>query len=294
MRLHARVHRSRDGAEIAYRVRSGRDPWVLLHGLGCDGSMWDGVVAALPEGLGLLIPDIRGHGGSTLGFGVPSVELWAGDVAALIGREGLVRPALAGLSMGGYTAMALAALAPSLARGYAFISTAATPDDDAGRARRAAGLATLQRSGWRRFAEEMVPLLIDERRPDFARNRDLLMGMFPRAGAAGLAAALFALAHRLDRRAALAAIRRPSVVVVGEEDRLTPPDRARAIAAAIPGARLIVLPGVAHMSALEAPGEVARALAGLDPARAAGGAAGGAAIRGGGAGPAPPSGPLPQ
>ena len=69
-----------DGADIAYRIRRGRDPLVLIHGLGCDASMWDTVVAALPHDVGLVIPELRGHGGSTLGWLPPSVDQWADDV----------------------------------------------------------------------------------------------------------------------------------------------------------------------------------------------------------------------
>jgi pimeloyl-ACP methyl ester carboxylesterase len=88
--------------------------------------------------------------------------------------------------------------------------------------------------------------------------------MFVRAGDAGLAAALFALASRPDRRDMLPSLSAPVAVVVGDADVLTPPDRAREIAEAVPRGDLTVLPGVGHMSALEAPEEVAAALLRLD------------------------------
>jgi pimeloyl-ACP methyl ester carboxylesterase len=254
-----------DGAEITYRIRPGRDPWLLLHGLGCDASMWDGVVAALPPEIGLLAPELRGHGGSTLGWRLPSVEIWADDVAAVVEKAGLGRPAVAGLSMGGYTALSLAARHPGLARAYAFVSTAAGPDDEDGRMRRAQGLGTLKRQGWRVFAENLIPILLNERGAEFARHRAGLLEMFARAGDAGLAATLFALANRPDRRPILSSIGIPVAVVVGEADQLTPPPRAEEIASVIAGARLVVLPGIAHMSAMEAPREVARALLDLGP-----------------------------
>ena len=104
-----------DGARLTYRARPGRDPWILLHGLGCDASMWDGVVAALPGDVGLVIPELRGHGGSTLGWRTPSVDLWAEDVERIVWAEKLSAPAIAGLSMGGYTALAVADGFPKLA-----------------------------------------------------------------------------------------------------------------------------------------------------------------------------------
>ncbi len=270
--LRDETYRTPDGAEIAYRVRSGRNAWVLLHGLGCDASMWDGVVRALAPETGVLVPELRGHGASTLGWELPSIDRWALDVEEIVARERIERPAVAGLSMGGYTALAIAASFPGLARAFAFVSTTAAPDDDPGRQRRAGGLTTLRRGGWRALADGLVPSLLAEERLDFPENRSRILAMFERAGDAGLAAALFALANRKDRRLLLPTISVPSVAVVGSLDRLTPPDRAREIATGIPGAHLVEILGVAHMSAMEAPAEVARALAALRPPSGVGGA----------------------
>ncbi len=225
--------------------------------------MWDGVVAALPPTTGLLLPNLRGHGDSTLGWSLPSVERWAKDVIEIIAREGLSRPAIGGLSMGGYTAMAVAAMAPGAARAYAFLSTQARADDEVGRARRAEALATLQRGGWRALAEGMMGSLLREARPEFPALRERMLAMFARAGDAGLTAALLALANRPDRRADLRRVRVPCLVLSGEADTLAPPARAREIAGCLADARLVLLPEVAHMSALEAPRQVAQALAAL-------------------------------
>jgi len=161
--------------------------------------------------------------------------------------------------------MALAGLRPGRVRAWGFVSTQARADDDAGKRRRAEGLTLLRRQGWRAFADGLVPLLFAPARPDFATHRDRFLQMASRAGEVGFATTLYALANRPDRRGALAALREPAVAVVGAEDRLTPPDRAHEIAAIVPGCRAIVLPGVAHMSAMEDPDGVARALMG--PAR---------------------------
>ncbi len=257
MSLSGAVFATPDGAEIAYRIRPGRDPLLLLHGLGCDASMWDAVVAALPSDQGIVAPDLRGHGRSTLGWRAPSVDLWADDVVRLLRQKRIERPAVVGLSMGGYTAFAIAAAAPGFARAYAFVSTTAAPDDDAGRQRRAGGIATIRREGWRAYLESQIPSLLNPNRPNFPAHRERLDAMFARAGDSGLPPALMALAGRPDRRAMLMGIQAPSVVIVGAIDTVTPPDKARAIAAGIPGARLHVLDDVAHLSALEAPQKVA-------------------------------------
>jgi len=263
MKVETRIHRTGDGAEITYRVREGSSPWLLLHALGCDASMWDGVIAALPEETGLVVPELRGHGGSTLGWRSPEVELMARDVVEIATHERVMRPAVAGISMGGYVAMAVAALAPDLARAWAFVSTRARADDEEGRAGRAAGLETLRRRGWRSFAAGLMSVLLSEDHPEFPAHRERLMKMFSRAGESGLTWTLIALANRVDRLESLAGLRAPAVVVVGDADLLTPPDHAREIASAVPDSKLVLLPSVAHMSTLEAPRDVAAALAGL-------------------------------
>ena len=261
--LERSVFTTPDGAEIAYRIRRGRDWLVLIHGLGCDASMWDAVVAGLPADLGLVVPELRGHGGSTLGWRLPSVDLWADDVVRLLRQKGIEAPAIAGLSLGGYTAFGIAAAHPGFARAYAFVSTSSAPDDDAGKQRRAAAIAMIRTKGWRAFADAMIPSLLNDNRPQFPTHRDHLLSMFERAGDSGLPPTLMALAARPDRRAVLLTIRVPSIVIVGAVDALTPPDRARALATGIPGARLHVLDEVAHMSAMEAPHKVAGLLGSL-------------------------------
>lgn len=246
-----------DGADIVYSIRRGRDPLVLIHGLGCDASMWDGVVAALPYDLGLVVPELRGHGGSTLGWRAPSVDQWADDLVGLLRKNGIESPAIAGLSLGGYTALAIAAAHPGFARAFAFVSTTAAPDDDAGRLRRAAGIATIRREGWRRFAAALIPRLLNEKGPQFESHRKHHMTMFEHSGDSGLPPTLMALAARPDRSALLSSIRVPSIVIAGTADALIPPDAARELAAALPEAGLHLLDSVAHMSAMEAPVEVA-------------------------------------
>ena len=212
--LERSVFTTPDGAEIAYRIRRGREWLVLMHGLGCDASMWDAVVAALPADLGLVISEIRGHGGSTLGWRVPSVDLWADDVVRLLRQKGIEAPAIAGLSLGGYTALGIAAAHPGFARAYAFISTSAAPDDEAGKHRRAAAIAMIRTKGWRAFADAMIPSLLNDNRPQFPTHREHLLAMFEHAGDSGLPPTLMALAARPDRRAMLLSIRAPSIVIV--------------------------------------------------------------------------------
>jgi pimeloyl-ACP methyl ester carboxylesterase len=261
--LERSVFTTPDGADIVYRTRRGRSSLVLLHALGCDASMWDAVIAALPTDLGLVVPELRGHGESTLGWRQPSVDLWADDVVRILRQRRIDSPAIAGLSMGGYTALGIAAAHPGFARAFAFVSTTAAPDDEAGKQRRAAGITMIRQEGWRAYADALIPSLLNDNRPQFAAHRDHLLRMFERAGDSGLPPTLMALAARPDRRPMLLSVHVPVIVVVGAVDALTPPDRARAMATGISGSRLHVLDDVAHMSALESPQKLAGLLGAL-------------------------------
>ena len=250
-----------DGAGIACLFRDGRDPLVLIHALGCDGSMWDDVIAALPRERGLVVPDLRGHGGSTLGWRAPSVALWAEDVASAILGLPIERPVVAGISMGGYVALALAAAHPGLARAYAFISTTAEPDDDAARARRAGAIATIERKGWHAYLDGTMEKFLNPEDEKFTVHSRQLTVMFERAGDAGLPPTLMALAARPDRTPLLPSIAVPSLVVAGSADTLIPPEKTRAIADGIPGARFHLLEGAGHLTVLERPRAIAELLA---------------------------------
>jgi len=249
------VHLASDGAQLAYRVRPGRDPWVLLHALACDSTLWDAVVRALPEDVGLVIPEMRGHGGSTLGWELPSVDRFADDVLEVLEVEELHRPGVAGVSMGGYVALAMAAARPEMARSWVLVSTHARAEDAAGRAARAEALSLVDRQGWATWIEQAGARWVASNEHEVH-----LAGMAGRAGDAGLTVALLALANRPDRTAVLPRLTQPVLAVAGAADPITPLERMRELADAAPQGRLVVVPGAAHLVPLDAPQALASLL----------------------------------
>jgi len=249
------VHRVADGAHLAYRVRPGRDPWVLLHALACDSTLWDAVVRALPEEIGLVVPELRGHGGSTLGWELPSVDRFALDVLEVLDAEKIERPGIAGVSMGGYLALAMAAARPQTARAWVLVSTHARAEDAAGRAARAEALSLVDRQGWATWIEQVGPRWVASHGHDVH-----LAGMAGRAGDAGLAVALLALANRSDRTAVLPRLMQPVLAVAGAADPITPLEWMQELADATPQGRLVVLPGAGHLVPLDAPQALASLL----------------------------------
>lgn len=234
-------------------------PLVLLHGFPLDHSMWaaqrDALVAA---GFRVLVPDLRGHGKAPSGRGPATMAAMAGDVLRMTDRAGVRRFGVAGFSMGGYVAFELLRQAPERVAGLALVDTRAEPDSDEAKAARIQTAERVRKEGARALSDAMLPkMLTPHAQPEMRARVERVMLATPPEGAAQV---LLGMRDRMDARPLLKAVRVPTVVVVGSEDPVTPPDAARAMAEAVPGARLVVVEGAAHLAPVERPEEVARAL----------------------------------
>jgi pimeloyl-ACP methyl ester carboxylesterase len=241
-----------NGTELHYRdVGSSKDVVLLLHAFPLHSGMWTRLVAALEKRHRVIAPDYRGLGRSSVPPEALTMDIVAEDLRALLAHLRVERAAVVGLSMGGYAAFELYRRVPGLFRGLVLCDTKATADGEEARAARErfAQSAIERGLGW--VADEMVPRLL-RRAPDPAvvkEVRHLIAGGTP----AGVAAAQRGMARRPDSTATLASISCPALVVVGEEDGLTPPAEAEKMAAAVKGARVARIPEAGHLSNLEAP-----------------------------------------
>jgi len=232
---------------------------VFLHAFPLNAAMWAPQLRAVPDGWAAVAPDFRGFGGSTaddahLAREDARLEDYAGDVAALMDAVGASRAALCGCSMGGYAAFAVLRRLPGRVSGLLLADTRATADTQAARASRLVTLELLDRGGPATVAADMRSKLVGvttrDGRPEVLAAIDRMMA---EATASGTGCAVSRILNRPDATAELAAFRGPVAVVVGEEDLLTPPSEAAAMAAALPGATLVRIPGAGHLSNLEAP-----------------------------------------
>ncbi|HSF64821.1 MAG TPA: 3-oxoadipate enol-lactonase [Paracoccaceae bacterium] len=231
------------------------DALVFANSLGTDSRMWDEVIDALP-GRRCITFDKRGHGLSATPGAPWRVEDLADDLRALMDARGVGRAVIVGCSIGGIIAQALAVAHPGLVRGLVLSNTAAkvgTPEAWQARidAVRAGGLASIAGAVLERWFAPGF-LASDAVRP----WRQMLLGC-DAAGYAGTCAAL----AQADLRAHVGAIAAPVLMIAGSADQATPPDLVAETAAAIPGARLVVLEGSGHIPAIDAPDAVARAIA---------------------------------
>lgn len=237
-------------------------PLVLMHAFPLDSRMFDGIRPALAARTRLLTPDLRGFGaGPPLGAvaATPDLSVFADDLLADLDAAGIDRAVVGGVSMGGYVALNLLRRHPDRIAGLVLADTRSGADDDAARERRR-GAAERADRGEIASGPDAVAPLVAPGTPDLVRAQlAAIAGAVP---APTIAWGQRAMAARPDSTAALAAATVPVLVVVGEQDAVTPPEVARTMAAAAPEAELVELPGAGHLSPAEDPAGFADALIG--------------------------------
>src|SRR5580765_7918862 len=222
-----------NGVNLAVEVRGDGPAILFVHGYPFDRTIWRDQIDAL-EGYRRIAPDLRGMGESD-----------APDLAALLDTLGVDDVVLCGLSMGGYVIFEFLRQWRSRVRALILIDTRAEADGAEARRARDAAAATARESGAAAIADAMLPKLLAkstaERAPEIVEGVRRMITATPVAGIVG---ALAAMRDRHDSTALLPRLAGlPTLVIVGEEDAVTPPDGARRMAAAIPGARLVVISG---------------------------------------------------
>jgi 3-oxoadipate enol-lactonase len=234
-------------------------PCVLLHPFPFDRRYFAETARQIAGRARTIVPDCRGFGESELGGDFSITDL-ADDLAAILDHLRVERAVIAGLSMGGYVALAFAAKYPRRLLGLVLSDTRAGADSPETRANRDKDIEFVRNQGGTAFIERQLPKLVS------AAASETLRAEVKRLGdqkADAIVAALQALRDRPDRRAELAHIICPTLVLVGTDDVMTPPAEAAAMATAIPKAVLVELPGAGHLANLEAPGPFAQAIIGF-------------------------------
>ena len=234
----------------------GGEAVLLAHAIGCDHRMWEELGARLAKRYRVIAFDARGHGRSPLAHRPYTLEILADDARALMDKLGVVKAHWVGLSMGGMIGQAFALRHPARLLKLVIANSTAGYGAE-GRAMwqarmkqvREGGLASIRdASAARWFSEEF--------RSSRPQRVDEIMARFletPVEGYLGCCEAIAALDYADD----LIRIKAKTLVIAGEADVGTPPAMSQAIAAKIPGAKLAVIPGAAHLSVAEKPAEFA-------------------------------------
>ncbi|WP_354687466.1 3-oxoadipate enol-lactonase [Cupriavidus necator] len=246
-----RIHA--DGAELYVRVDGADGPWVILvHALAANHALWDATAQHLASRYRVVRPDLRGHGGSEAPLGPYTMVRLADDVVAVMDALQIPQAHVCGVSVGGMIGQTLALRHAERLLSLALVATSSHTPLEAhpmwhnrigqAEAHGMAGMAEATLDRW--LTEPFRASHPDE----VSRIRDMLMAT-PVRGYVGVAQAIMA----FDLGGALSRIHCPTLVVAGELDQGAPVSMAQSIASAIPGARLEVLPGAAHLVNVEQP-----------------------------------------
>ncbi|CAN7232736.1 alpha/beta hydrolase [Rhizobacter sp. LjRoot28] len=222
-------------------------PTVFVPGLFCTPRVYEAQLSALWTFGPVMVADHRGQ-----------------DSMAAIAR-GILAAAppvfgLAGISMGGYVAFEILRQAPDRVKRLALLNTSARPDTPEATERRRQQMADAESGKFDSVIETTYPKLVAPARAEDAALKAVVRAMGRETGAPAFIRQQQAILSRIDSRPLLPSIACPTLVLTGEHDQLIPPALSEEMAAAIPGARLVSVPDCGHLSTIEQPEAVNRAL----------------------------------
>jgi len=255
-------HIAISGATLSVSDVGQGSPILFVHGFPLDHSMWREQVADLSRDHRCIAPDLRGFGQSTVTEGKVTMEQFADDLAALLDELKITEPVvLCGLSMGGYIAWQFVRRHSDRLRGLILCDTRAVPDSTEAAANRLKLADDVVRTGPELVANTMLPKLFSDRESNRrSQLKDELRRVILATDSRGIAAASRGMAERADARPWLAAMTCPALVMVGEQDVISPPPEMSEIATALPHATFRVIPDSGHLAPLETPQPVNEAI----------------------------------
>jgi pimeloyl-ACP methyl ester carboxylesterase len=249
-----------NGHTLHYEESGRGTPLVLLHGFPLDLRIWTKQREALADQFRVITPDLRGFGQSASIATFTLAEL-AEDVHALLVELKALPCVLGGLSMGGYTVLEYVRKFPADLQGLILIDTKAEGDTPEGKQGRDKMIQLVREKGSPAVAEQMMPKMLapeaEKNRPAVARELRQIMENCPPLT---IEHALAAMRDRTDHTNNLPSIAVPTLIIVGDADAITPPKMAEAMNKAIPRSKLEIIHGAGHMSPMEQPEQVNRAL----------------------------------
>lgn len=224
-----------------------RVPLVLVPGLLCTRALWEPQITGLADVAHMMVADHTRHDTMT-------------GIAEAILAAAPHRFALAGLSMGGYIAFEILRLAPERVTKAALLDTGSRADTLERSAARRELIAAAERDGTRAVQDRLMPVLIHKERLTDKPLVEAILRMGEDTGIDAFRRQQMALMGRPDSRPMLKGIQCPVLVLVGREDALTPLELSQEIANGIPKAKLEIVSDCGHLSTMERPEAVNRAL----------------------------------
>jgi pimeloyl-ACP methyl ester carboxylesterase len=250
------IHIKSGDAQIAYEVLGTGPPVVLLHPFPAHHELWLPAAQALISRYQVILPDLRGHGDSSVGNGPATMEKHAADLARVLDHAEVGRAVFAGVSIGGYALFEFWRRYRGRVAALGLFNTKATADSPEAKAGRLQTAADVLERGTGPFFESMVPKLLGkttrESRPDLV---DGALRMMRKMSPENLAEVQRGMAERPDSVPDLKTINVPTLIVAGDEDALIGPQEADLMRQNIPSSELKIIRRAGHYSPWEKPSE---------------------------------------
>lgn len=247
--------------EIYYQVSGTGPDVVLLHPFPAHHGVWSPVAEMLSTRYRVITPDLRGLGRSAPGEGAATMEKHAGDLLRVLQNAGTDKAVFAGNSIGGYILFEFWRRFRERVRSLIFVDTKAGADTGEARKTRLAAAEDVLKRGTEPFIDSQLPKLLGEstrtNRPEVVQSAKSMM---MQASPAGIASVQRGMAERPDSTPMLPSINVPTLVILGEEDTVTPAEEMERIHRAIRGSTMRRVPKAGHFAPYEQPVEVHRAI----------------------------------
>lgn len=234
-----------------YTDQGAGTPVVWIHGFPLSSRVFQHQLEI--AGVRHIVPDLPGFGRSSYNPTISTIDDYARRVRSLVDQLDLQRVVFAGLSMGGYVCFSLARMAAERMLGLILIDTRETADTPEARKDRFATIEKVKQHGVSVVADSMLPKMLTRAAPPELIDdvRSIMTSCTPE----GVMTALRAMADRPDSADVLRRLRVPTLIVVGEEDPITPKSDAERMAGLQAQSTLVTIPRAAHLSNLERPRE---------------------------------------
>lgn len=225
---------------------------IFIHGFPFNKSMWNKQVEILIENYRIIAYDVRGHGSSSIGTDKFSIEIFVDDLLGLMDALKIEKAMICGLSMGGYIALNAVENFPKRFGALILCDTNCMADTPEAKVKRMISIENIENFGVEYFATESIKNLFAPE--SFVTNKEKIAAikeMIIGTSVESLSSTLTALSTRKDTCTGLANIRIPVLIVVGKEDKITPPDASRMMQRNIRGSILSIIEHAGHLSNIE-------------------------------------------
>lgn len=227
---------------------------IFIHGFPFNKEMWNRQLAALSESFRVIAYDVRGHGNSYSGTDDFSIELFVNDLLLLMDALEIEKTTLCGLSMGGYIALKAMENFPHRFDSLVLCDTSCAADSPEAKEKRMKAIEIIMENGVAKFADDSLknffaPESFIKKKEVIAEVREIMVNTTEKS----VIKTLLALSRRLETCSTLCKIKVPVLILVGEEDKITPPEAAQFMQNEIHGSVMSVIENAGHLSNLENP-----------------------------------------